>query len=172
VRFRWAAALGLLAISCSGPATQPPAAAVPGQWLQFEGALSATGTRQTLQLEPGHQVSTFRLSGWVLLGDRRSLGVGFRAEAIGLSDSVSGGLGRVVWTDDRGDQIFSELRGGPIASGVRATGTLVGGTGRYAGITGEYELRWRWMIQTDEGTISGRTESLRGRAKLAAAPAR
>jgi len=172
VRFGWAAVLGLLAVACSGPAPKPPAVAVPGQWLEFEGALSATGTRQTLQLEPGHQVSTFRLSGWLLLGDRRGLGVGFRAEAIGFSDSVSGGLGRIVWTDDRGDQIFSELRGGAIASGVQATGTMLGGTGRYAGIAGEYELRWRWVIQTEDGAISGRTESLKGRAKLAAAAGR
>ncbi len=155
-------------MSCSGPPARPTATAVPGQWLEFEGAWSASGTRQTLQLEPGHSVSTFRLGGWLLLGDRRALGVGFRAEAIGLSDSASGGVARTVWTDERGDRVFSELRGGAIASGVQAQGTLLGGTGRYAGITGEYELRWRWVIQTEDGAISGRTEHLKGRAKLAA----
>ena len=76
-----------------------------------------------------------------------------------------------MWTDERGDRVFSVLRGSALGTGVQITGTIVGGTGRYAGVTGEYELRWRWVLQTDEGTISGRTDSLKGRAKLAAAAA-
>jgi hypothetical protein len=95
--------------------------------------------------------------------------VGFRAEVIGLADSQAGGTARVVWTDERGDRVFSELRGSAIGTGAQIAGTIVGGTGRYAGVTGEYELRWRWVVQTEGGTISGRTESFKGRAKLAAA---
>jgi hypothetical protein len=171
-RSAWALALCLLATSCSGPATGPEAQPAPGEWRSFDGTWSATGTRQTLQLDPGHQTSIFSLSGSLLLTGRRALGVGFRAEVIGLSDSLTGGVGRAVWTDERGDRVFSELRGSAIGTGAQIAGTILGGTGRYAGVTGEYELRWRWVIQTEDGVISGRTESFKGRAKLAAAPGR
>jgi|SRR5262245_10547889 len=158
---------GLLELSCSGPPSTSPPVAAPGEWREFEGNWSATGTRHTLRLDPGHQASIFSLSGSLLLTGRQGLGVGFRAEIIGLADTRTGGVARAVWTDERGDQVFSELRGSAIATGAQVAGTITGGTGRYAGVTGEYELRWRWVVQTEEGVIGGRTESLKGRAKLA-----
>ena len=161
----------LLGLSCAGPPPAPHLTAAPGEWREFEGNWTATGTRHTLQLEPGHQASIFSLSGSLLLTGERGLGVGFRAEVIGLADSQAGGLARAVWTDERGDRVVSELRGSAIGTGVQVTGSIVGGTGRYAGITGEYELRWRWVVQGDEGSINGRTESLKGRAKVPAATA-
>jgi hypothetical protein len=168
-RVTWALVFGLLATSCSGPSTGPEPAPAVGEWRAFEGTWTATGTRQTLHLGPGHTASTFSLSGSLLLTGQRGLGVGFRAEALGFSDGLTGGGARAVWTDERGDQVFSELRGSAIGSGIQLTGTILGGTGRYAGVTGEYELRWRWVVQTEDGVISGRTDSLKGRAKLAAA---
>jgi hypothetical protein len=170
-RSGWLLLACLLGLSCSGPPAPPLTAVAPGEWRSFEGSWTATGTRHTLPLEPGRQASTFNLSGSLLLSGQRGLGVGFRAEVIGLADSQEGGLARAVWTDERGDRVFSVLRGSALGTGVQVTGTIVGGTGRYAGVTGEYELRWRWVVQTDEGTISGRTDSLKGRAKLAAAAA-
>lgn len=170
-RSAWALVVWLLATSCSGPETGPGAPPAPGEWRSFDGTWSAVGTRHTLELDPGHQTSIFSLSGSLLLTGQRSLGVGFRAEAIGLADSLTGGVARAVWTDERGDRVFSELRGGALGPGVQVAGTILGGTGRYAGLTGEYELRWRWVIQTEDGAISGRTESFKGRAKLAAAGA-
>jgi hypothetical protein len=61
-----------------------------------------------------------------------------------------------------------------MGTGSHVVGTITGGTGRYAGVTGEYELRWQYVIETDEGTISGRAVGLKGRvtAPAARAPAR
>ena len=42
--------------------------------------------------------------------------------------------GRAVWTDARGDRVFSALRGEPLPTGRRIIGTITGGTGRYAGV--------------------------------------
>ena len=42
-------------------------------------------------------------------------------------------VGRAVWTDERGDQVFSELKGEWVGTGNRIVGTFIGGTGRYAG---------------------------------------
>jgi hypothetical protein len=99
--------------------------------------------------------------------------VGFQARAVLFSDSATGGVGRCVWTDERGDEIFSELAGGAIASGRRVTGTITGGTGRYAGLTGEYEFEWMYAIEAEDGRIQGRAVGLKGRARAGAeVPAR
>jgi hypothetical protein len=89
--------------------------------------------------------------------------VGFRAEAIVLNDSVTGLTGRAVWTDERGDQVFSELRGETTATGNRLFGTFLGGSGRYTGATGSYEFSWRFLIETEDGTVQGQSMGLKGR---------
>jgi hypothetical protein len=169
----WVVVPLLLVAACSRPATGPDAPA-PGETRTFEGTWSASGTRYTLQLEPGHKTSIVRLAGSLLLTGERGLGIGFQGEAIGISDTKTGGVGHAVWTDERGDKVFSELKGQPLGTGSRVVGTITGGTGRYTGVTGEYELRWQYVIESDEGTIAGRAVGLKGRvtAPVANAPAR
>ncbi len=41
-------------------------------------------------------------------------------------------------------------------------GTITGGTGRYAGITGEYEFRWQYLIAAEGDVVHGRAVDLRG----------
>ena len=98
----------------------------------------------------------------MLTGERR-LGLGFRSETIGFSDGQKGGRAWSVWTDSRGDRLFSELRGGPVGTGNRFMGTFLGGTGPYAGVSGEYEFEWQYVIRAEDGTIQGRSIGLRGR---------
>ena len=82
----------------------------------------------------------------------------------GLSQAALTGLvGRSVWTDERGDQVFSELQGEGTAEHNRITGKFLGGTGRYAGATGSYEFSWEWMMEAEDGTIHGRAIELKGR---------
>jgi hypothetical protein len=101
----------------------------------------------------------------MLLGPSRPA-VGFRAEAVVLNDSATGTVGRAVWTDDRGDQVFSELTGQGTKSGSHIVGTFLGGTGRYAGATGSYEFYWRFVLQTEEGEVQGQSEALNGKIRL------
>jgi hypothetical protein len=101
--------------------------------------------------------------------------VGFRAQAIGFSDTRAGMQGRCVWTDERGDMVYSELRGEFVGTGNHITGTFIGGTGRYAGVTGDYTFQWQYVVDTEDGAVSGRVVDLKGRARLgpaATAPAR
>lgn len=165
------ALVALLTAACSGPSADSRAAPAPGETRTFEGTWSASGSRRTLDLEPGHRASILSLTGSVLLTGERGLGIGFQGEAIGFSDSVAGGTGQCVWTDERGDKIFSQLRGQPIGTGSHVTGTITGGTGRWAGLTGEYELQWQYLIETDEGAISGRAVGLKGRVTMPKATA-
>ena len=92
-------------------------------------------------------------------------GIGFRSEVIALVDSATGLMGRSVWTDERGDQVFSEFKGEGTAAKNRITGTILGGTGRYAGVTGSYEFSWQFVIEAEDGSIQGRAVGLKGRVR-------
>ena len=85
--------------------------------------------------------------------------------SVAFTDSATGLVGRSSWTDERGDQVFSELVGEGTAAKNRITGTIVGGTGRYAGATGTYEFSWKWVMEAEDGSISGRAVELKGRVR-------
>ena len=169
---RWVALATLLfAAACSQPPV--PAAGIPstGEWRTFEGTWTATGTRHTLTLGTDHRASIFDLTGSLLLIGNRRLGVGFRAQAIGFSDTLTGMQGRCVWTDERGDKMYSQLQGEFVATGKHIVGTFLGGTGRYAGVTGEYSFQWEYVVESEDGSVSGRAINLKGRALLGSAAA-
>src|SRR5678816_4315106 len=122
------------ALTACRPATEsanPPG--TPGEWLEFEGSWNAAGSRTTISLGANRRGSILDLSGTMLLAGSKRPGVGFRSEVIALVDSETGLVGRSVWTDERGDQVFSELQGEGTAERNRITGKFLGGTGRYAG---------------------------------------
>ena len=159
--------LGLaLAAAACGPATQSPRpAAAPGEWLEFEGSWNAAGSRHTISLGEDRLGSIVNLKGTMLLAGPGRPGVGFQSEVIGLVDSATGFQGRSVWTDEHGDQVFSELQGEGTAAKNRITGTVLSGTGRYAGATGSYEFSWQWVMEGEDGAIQGRAVDLKGRVQ-------
>ena len=158
-------ALALAAAAC-GPVTEPakPFAAA-GEWREFEGSWNAAGTRRTIPLGSDRKGSILDLRGTMLLAGQGRPGVGFRSEVIALVDSETGLVGRSVWTDERGDQVFSELKGEGTAARNRITGTILGGTGRYAGATGNYEFSWQSVMEAEDGSIQGRAVELKGRVR-------
>jgi hypothetical protein len=83
-----------------------------------------------------------------------------------LNDSVTGMVGRAVWTDERGDQVFSELRGETTATGNRLYGTFLGGSGRYEGATGSYEFSWRFLLEAEDGAVQGQSMDLKGQVRV------
>ena len=156
----------LLAAACGEPGGRPPQTLPTGEWLTFEGTWTAAGTRRTLHLGPNDRAAIFDLTGSVLLTGAQRPAVGFIAHAIGFSDSRTGMQGRCVWTDERGDMVYSELKGEAVGSGNRIAGTFVGGTGRYAGVTGDYSFQWQYVVDTEDGAVSGRVVDLKGRARF------
>ena len=156
----------LLVVACSHPKVGAPEAQPPGEWHTFEGTWSASGTRQTVNLETNHRSSIFDLTGSLLLTGDRGLGVGFQAKVIGFSDSLAGMQGRCVWTDDKDDKVYSELKGEWVGTGNRIVATFLGGTGRFAGITGEYSFQWEYVLESEDGAVSGRAVNLKGRARF------
>ncbi len=158
--------LAFAAAAC-GPTTESPRpAAAPGQWLEFEGSWNAAGRRHSISLGEGRLGSIVDLKGTLLLAGPGRPGVGFQSEVIGLVDSARGFQGRSVWTDEHGDQVFSELEGEGTAAKNRVTGTVLSGTGRYAGVTGSYEFSWQWVMDGEDGSVHGRAVDLKGRVQL------
>jgi hypothetical protein len=159
-------ALALAAAAC-GPVTEPPKPApASGEWREFEGSWNAAGSRRTIPLGADRRGSIVNLSGSMLLAGPGRPGVGFRAEVIALVDSATGLVGRSLWTDERGDQVFSELKGEGTAAQNHIAGTILGGTGRYVGATGSYEFSWRFVIEAEDGSIQGSAVGLKGRFRL------
>jgi hypothetical protein len=174
--WRWLTFAAVLLTAACGRSGGPASEIFPaGEWRMFEGTWTASGTRRTLHLGLDDRAAIFELTGSVLLTGAQRPAVGFRAQAIGFSDSRAGMQGRCVWTDERGDMVYSELKGEAVGSGNHIVGTFIGGTGRYQGVTGDYSFQWQYVIDAEDGAVSGRVVNFKGRTRLseaASAPAR
>ena len=122
--------------------------------------------RHAIQLGGDRRAFVGNFNGSMLLTGPSRPGVGFQVEAIAFTDSATGMVGRSVWTDERGEQVFSELRGEGTATSNRIVGTFFGGTGRYTGATGTYEFSWRFVLEADDGTVQGQSTGLKGRIRV------
>jgi hypothetical protein len=138
----------------------------PAEWHEFQGTWTAAGTRTMLPLNGDRQASIATFNGSLWLAGPSRPGIAFRSEAIVFSDTATGLIGRAVWTDEKGDQAISELRGEGTAKNNKIVGTFVGGTGRYSGATGTYEFSWRFVIENDDGLVQGQSMGLHGRVHV------
>ncbi|MCX6550183.1 MAG: hypothetical protein NTY02_04095 [Acidobacteria bacterium] len=158
--------LVLLALVAAMAATRVSGQVAPSaDWRTFDGTWSASGQRQALPTVDGRPAGTFQLSGAIALTSGVGLSRGFRGEAIGYDNGAGVMVGHCVWTDERGDRVYSQLRSETVAAGRLVTGTVTGGTGRYTGLTGEFTFEWQYVIEGESGSISGRAVGLRGRVR-------
>jgi hypothetical protein len=157
----------MVGVICSPSPTWAQAPA-EDEWREFQGTWTAVGKRHVIPLGHDRQASIADFNGSLMLTGPSRPALGFRAEAIVLNDSDTGMVGRAVWTDERGDQLFSELRGETTATGSRLFGTFLGGSGRYTGATGSYEFSWRFLLQIEDGTVQGQSMGLKGQVRAGA----
>ena len=167
---RWIVALATCLLLVAGafalaPRVQAPPAAAEG-WRAFTATWSVTGQQQMLPTEGGRAAATAQLSGAVVLATGDGLSRGFRGDYIGFDDGRALTVGRWVWTDEHGNQIFGEMRGEPVQTGRRSAATITGGSGRYAGVSGTYQFHWQYVVEAEDGTIQGRTTGLEGRYRF------
>ncbi|HOX89564.1 MAG TPA: hypothetical protein PLN55_08120 [Burkholderiaceae bacterium] len=162
-------ALALL-IGLAGCQPAPPTAAdralAAGDWHRFEANFTAAGQRTELDLGESRHAAILDLRGSMLVSSDEAPARGFGVQVIGFSDTESGFVGRAVWTDERGDKLFSALRGQSVQGGARIEGSFLGGTGRFAGAQGSYEFVWRYVLETEEGKVQGRAQDVRGRLRV------
>ena len=158
-------ALALAVTACDRSTDAPKSQTASDEWREFEGTWNAAGTRRTIPIGEERRGSIIDLRGSMLLAGSGRPDVGFRAEVIALVDSETGLLGRGVWTDEHGDQVFSDIKGEGTKEKNHIMGTILGGTGRYAGAEGTYEFSWQYVIESEDGSIQGRAVGLKGRVK-------
>ena len=60
---------------------------------------------------------------------------------------------------------IQRTQGQGTAARNRISGTILGGTGRYAGVTGSYEFSWQFVIEDEDGSIQGHAVGLKGRVR-------
>jgi hypothetical protein len=155
--------LALAGLSSVGPAQEP----TTGEWRSFSGTWSVSGRRVAVAIEDGGTAAIVEVSGAVMLTTGEGLSRGFRGQAIGFEEGQGLGSGRSVWTDENGDRVFSRLKGDSLGTGKRFVGTITGGTGRYAGLEGEYAFTWQYVVSGEggAGVVQGRTADLAGRVR-------
>ena len=153
-----------LALACLEPVAAAPQAD-SNTGIAFEGAWSASGHRHSIAVEGSASAAIVEMSGAVVLTRGEGISRGFRGEVVGFDDGQGLSVGRCVWTDDAGDRLFSRLKGEPLETGKRFVGTITGGTGRYAGFTGEYSFTWQFILSSEDGLVQSRAVSLSGRVR-------
>lgn len=161
------AALAALTIPACEQRVVPPVESST-EWREFEGTWNAVGVRRTIPLGADRHSSVIDLRGTMLLTGPDRPGVGFRAQVIALVDSATGLVGRAVWTNEEGEEVYSELKGQGTRQDNHITGTFIGGTGRYSAVSGAYEFQWQFVIELEDGSIQGRADEFRGRYRLGA----
>jgi hypothetical protein len=165
--------VGVLFLTACNPAPQSFRSGTNStEWHDFQGTWTATGARNSVHLEGDRRASIANFSGSLVLSGPARPGIGFRSEALVFSDSVTGMIGRAIWTDEHGDQIFSELRGAGTTAHNKIVGTFVGGTGQYSDAFGTYEFSWQFLIENEEGNVQGQSVGLNGRVRVGAQQAR
>jgi hypothetical protein len=158
--------MALVGMTACGRAPQASAASTDGEWHEFEGTWTAVGNRTTMALGGARRAAISTFTGSLVLAGRSRPAVGFRSEVLVFNDTTTGMIGRAVWTNEHGDEAYSELRGEGNAVNNRLAGTFVGGTGRFAHITGDYEFSWRFLLENEDGTVEGQSMRLKGRLRL------
>jgi hypothetical protein len=159
--------LAALAISVASVTVSSRAQTPTAEWRTFTASWNASGHRHVITTESGRPAAVIQLAGSVVLtAGSAGLSTAFHGEAIAFDDAAQVSAGRAVWTDSRGHRVFSVLKGEPMAKERRIFGTITGGTGPYAGITGDYQLTWQYVVETDDGALQGRGIDLNGRFRF------
>jgi len=164
--FRLLTFAALVVTACSRAPQRSISLPASDEWHEFQGTWTAAGSRYVIGLGNDRQASIANFNGSLLLTGPSRPAIGFRAEAIVLNDSISGMVGRAVWTDERGDQAYSELRGSGTATSNKIVGTFLGGTGRYSGAAGQYDFSWRFVLENEDGSVQGQSIGLKGRVRV------
>lgn len=134
-------------------------------WRPFTATWTLSGQRSLLPTGAERPASIVHLTGPLTLTSGEGLGRGLLGEVIGFDDGGRLLAGRAVFTDERGDRIFCSLEAEPIGTGRRATATITGGTGRFAGLEGTFSFAWQYVVDAGGDEVSGRAVDLAGRTR-------
>ena len=55
---------------------------------------------------------------------------------------------------------------GAVALPAPGPARIIGGTGRYAGATGDFAFSWRFVLEAEDGTVQGQSLGFKGRIRV------
>lgn len=134
-------------------------------WRPFTATWTLSGQRSLLPTGGERPASIVHLTGPLVLTGGEGLGRGLYGEVIGFDDGGKQLSGRAVFTDARGDRIFCAIEAESIGAGRRAAATITGGTGSFAGLEGNFSFAWQYVVEEENGEVSGRAVDLEGRTR-------
>jgi hypothetical protein len=135
------ATLVLAAIAFAFSMTTHDAAADSGS---FESTWDIKGSARKLEFGPSRMLRTVRHTGTITFRSSKGFVGTVMTSCIGLHDTGQRDIGRCTWVTGDGERLYSELTGSlpPGLDTGTASGVFVGGTGRFTGVTGSYQLDW------------------------------
>ncbi len=155
----------LLAVALVGAHFVTASAAADEDWRPFSATWTLAGKRTFIATEGARRAAVVYASGSFVTTKGDVVGRGFYGEVIGFDDGGNLIVGRAVFTDARGDKVFASLKAQPLGSGRTATATITGGTGRWAGLEGEFAFAWKFVVESGEGDFDAMTLNIEGRAR-------
>ena len=156
-----ASAVGVLVLPTRG---EPPA---PDGWRPFTATWTLSGRRDVLPTEGSRPAAVVVLSGPFAVTSGEGIGRGLLGQVIGFDDGARLLAGRAMFTDAKGDRIFATLRAEPMGAGRRASATITGGTGAFAGLEGSFTFSWQYAVDADGGELAARAVNVEGRTRRA-----
>ncbi|MFQ5961508.1 MAG: hypothetical protein ACE5MG_08920 [Candidatus Methylomirabilales bacterium] len=118
-----------------------------------------SGAFDALEVGENHLVFVYTLQGVVTNNAGEGIFHNMSANCIGMGSSLDGAennSGNCVYTDADGDKIFDEWEDeGTFGVGAKGSATLIGGTGKYAGISGGGQYERFNVPAAAEGTFQG-----------------
>lgn len=138
------------------------------EWRPFTGTWTLAGKRFSLPTSGPRRAHVIHASGNLVITRGETLGRGFFGEVVGFDDGETLLVGRAVFTDSLGEKVFATLKAQPLGANRTATATITGGTGRWAGLEGEFTFSWRFVVETGEEDFDAFAVNLEGRARKAA----
>lgn len=125
--------------------------------------------KDVLVLGEEHVVYNYSFSGVVTNDAGEGVFHNSSSHCLGMGSTVGGrtsNRGNCVYTDLDGDQIFDEWQDEGTEERAGGSGRLIGGTGKYAGIEGQYEYERIELRPAAEGTFQGYTTKMTGDYRL------
>lgn len=167
-----APALGLLLLlaglgwNAAAGRAETPAAAGPQlpRNGRFEGRWTVTAELQLLPFAGGRHAFIARHRGELFLTRRDGLPRAWASDCLAYGERGARAEGRCTFSDDDGDVVYAEIASAGLATGRPISGRLVGGTGKYHGISGEFRSPgWRYAEPVaEEGVVQAFMDELRG----------
>jgi hypothetical protein len=154
----------LLAAAGVAIALLAPAAAAE-EWRPFSATWALAGKRTSLPTEGARPAAIVHATGSLVITKGETLGRGFLGELVGFDDGGTLLVGRVVFTDERGEKVFATLKAQPLATGRTATGTFTGGTGRWTLLEGDFTFSWKSVVESEDDQVHAFTVNVEGRAR-------